>query len=84
MEVKPREVNVESFDVVRFENPELHFKVICSKGTYIRSLAHDLGQKLKCGGYLKSLRRTRIGDFRVDDAYEINNFVSEVKLMSEL
>lgn len=84
VEVKPRQVVVDSFEVVRFENPEVFFKIRCSKGTYIRSLAHDLGQKLGCGGYLKSLRRTKIGDFSVEDAYDIDSFVSEVKLMSEL
>ncbi|MEL6556757.1 MAG: tRNA pseudouridine(55) synthase TruB [Bacteroidota bacterium] len=84
VEVKSRQVIVDRFEVVRFENPEVHFKIVCSKGTYIRSLAHDLGQKLNCGGYLKSLRRTKIGDFSVEDAHDINSFVDEVKLMSEL
>lgn len=84
VEIKPRDVSVSEFTVLKFENPDVHFRIRCSKGTYIRSLANDLGQKIGCGGYLKSLRRTKIGDFSVEDAYDIDSFVRDVKLMSEL
>ncbi len=74
--VKSREVEIKSliFSSIRF--PEIDFVVTCSKGTYIRSLAHDLGQELGCGGYLSALRRTRIGNFRVEDAVGPIAFVS--------
>ncbi|MEL7148898.1 MAG: tRNA pseudouridine(55) synthase TruB [Bacteroidota bacterium] len=82
--VDPRQVEVMSFEVENFSNPDVSFRIKCSKGTYIRSLAHDLGQILGCGAHLKSLRRTKIGDFSVEDASDIDSFVSEVQLMSEL
>lgn len=66
--VKPREIEIRTFEITRVELPNVDFKVVCSKGTYIRSLANDLGQKLGCGGYLSSLRRTRIGNYRVEEA----------------
>lgn len=65
---KPREVEILSFEITRIESPFVHFKVVCSKGTYIRSLAHDVGKALKSGAYLTALRRTRSGDFDVENA----------------
>ena len=73
-ERKPREVFVYNFDITKIELPDVHFEISCSKGTYIRVIAHDLGKTLGCGGYLRKLRRTRIGDFNVDDAFEIEEF----------
>jgi tRNA pseudouridine55 synthase len=66
--IKPKEVEIKVFELTGFRLPEVHFRVVCSKGTYIRSLAHDLGQALGCGAYLSALRRTRIGNYRVEDA----------------
>lgn len=63
-----RPVTIGEFELVSFQLPEIHFRVLCSTGTYIRSLANDLGQELGCGGYLSKLRRTKIGNFRADDA----------------
>ncbi|MEO6915521.1 MAG: tRNA pseudouridine(55) synthase TruB [Chitinophagaceae bacterium] len=71
VKTKAREVTVYSFEITHFNLPEISFKVVCSTGTYIRSLANDLGAALGCGGYLSSLRRTRIGHFNVDDAIRI-------------
>jgi tRNA pseudouridine55 synthase len=68
VKLEPRPVVVSAFGITRFQLPELDFRVVCSTGTYIRSLANDLGVILGCGGYLSGLRRTRIGAFRVDDA----------------
>lgn len=68
VELKSREVEVFSFDVEVNELPHIGFNIRCSKGTYIRSLAHDLGQKLGCGGWLSSLRREAIGNYSVSDA----------------
>jgi tRNA pseudouridine55 synthase len=70
--LEPRPVTISKFEIVKTEQqPEgivLHFRVVCSTGTYIRSLAHDFGKALGCGGYLSSLRRTRIGEFTVEQA----------------
>lgn len=79
-----RSVYITSFEVVSFDLPLVGFRVVCSKGTYIRSLAHDVGQKVGCGAYLKELRRTRIGSFNVEQAmkieelYSIHNKLQEV------
>ncbi|MEM0931758.1 MAG: tRNA pseudouridine(55) synthase TruB [Bacteroidota bacterium] len=68
VEVKSRTIEIHSFEIARFDLPEVDFKVICSKGTYIRSLVHDFGQTLHSGAYLSALRRTRIGSFNVSNA----------------
>ena len=64
----PRPVHIDRFDLLAWRNPDADVRVTCSKGTYIRSLAHDLGQALGVGAHLVSLRRTRIGPYSVDDA----------------
>ena len=71
LELKPRLVTITEFELTHIALPEVGFRVVCSKGTYIRSLARDLGTALGSGGYLTSLRRTRIGDYRVEDAWEL-------------
>ena len=71
LELKPRLVTINEFELTNIALPEVSFRVVCSKGTYIRSLARDLGTALGSGAYLTSLRRTRIGDFRVEDAWEL-------------
>lgn len=83
LELKKRKITVNSFEITQFDFPNLHFKVVCSKGTYIRSLAHDLGQVLGCGGVLSALRRTKIGDFSVENAWNLEELVQlleEIKL----
>jgi tRNA pseudouridine55 synthase len=72
IERAPRKVSVYSFQIKEISLPEIKFKIQCSKGTYIRSIANDLGEKLGCGGYLTKLRRTEIGSFNVDDALTID------------
>ena len=67
IERKPRKVKIKKFEVERKNETELWFDIVCSKGTYIRSLAHDFGKKLGVGAYLKSLKRIRIGDFKLDN-----------------
>jgi tRNA pseudouridine55 synthase len=76
VELKPRAVYVSSFELTKIDLPNIEFKVVCSKGTYIRSLAHDLGKALGVGAYLTSLRRTRIGDFSVNDAKSVEEWVA--------
>lgn len=68
--LQPRPITIEDFEITKVELPEIHFRIACSTGTYIRSIAHDFGQALGCGAYLKELRRTRIGDFDVADALQ--------------
>lgn len=65
VEREPRFVRVSSFDLLRFESPEIDFVLRCSKGTYVRTVAHDLGQKLGCGAHLSKLRRTATGKFAI-------------------
>jgi tRNA pseudouridine55 synthase len=72
VELKARPIHIASFELTDINLPVIHFKVICSTGTYIRSLAHDFGAALGCGAYLSSLRRTRIGSFNVADAVNID------------
>lgn len=67
IEIKPRKIYISDFKLKLLNKTELFFSVVCSKGTYVRTLANDIGEKLGCGGYLKSLRRTRIGDFIVNN-----------------
>jgi tRNA pseudouridine55 synthase len=66
--LQERPVTVSEFEIISVQLPEVRFRVVCTTGTYIRSLAHDFGQLLGCGAHLSELRRTRIGDFSVDDA----------------
>jgi tRNA pseudouridine55 synthase len=77
VEVKPREVEVTAFEITAIARTDgfldAHFRVVCSKGTYIRSLARDLGVALKCGGHLTQLVRTRIGDFLLSDAKTVTD-----------
>jgi tRNA pseudouridine55 synthase len=78
VKLDPRPVTIFEFEIVRVELPEVSFKVVCSTGTYIRSLADDFGKNLGCGGYLSSLRRTRIGPFSVNDAFGMQEFESSI------
>jgi tRNA pseudouridine55 synthase len=81
VKMEPRKITIRTFEITRIELPQVEFKVVCSTGTYIRSLAHDFGRTLGCGGYLSSLRRTRIGDCSVEDAMGIDGFVHLVEQM---
>jgi tRNA pseudouridine55 synthase len=85
IEVKmdPRPVEVREFEITRFAGGEIDFRISCSKGTYIRSLARDLGEKLGVGAYLKALCRTRIGTYNLQEAKTLTNLVEEIKLRSD-
>lgn len=72
-EMKPRTITIKAFEITNIEGAVISFKVICSKGTYIRSLAHDLGQKLGVGAHLSALVRTRIGEYKLEDALTIED-----------
>lgn len=73
-EMKAREVFIREFEITHIQLPEVGFRVVCSKGTYIRSLVHDFGKHLESGACLDSLRRTRIGAFEVKNAWQIEEF----------
>ncbi len=80
VELRPRWVNVTQFELLDFRPPDWGKAIIkCSKGTYIRSLIHDLGQILKVGGYITELTRTRIGEFHLENAWEIDDFDTQMK-----
>ncbi|WP_461108240.1 tRNA pseudouridine(55) synthase TruB [Spirosoma koreense] len=80
--IKAREVTVSVFEVDAGRFPEVDFRIVCSKGTYIRSLVRDLGLLLANGAYMSRLRRTRIGDFRIEDAYTIERFIDLCRTQS--
>jgi tRNA pseudouridine55 synthase len=73
IELKPREVEIREFEITSIELPKVTFRIACSKGTYIRSIARDFGEYLGVGAYLAELCRTRIGDFRLEDAQAIED-----------
>jgi tRNA pseudouridine55 synthase len=77
--LEPRPITIYSFEITKIEMPVVSFKVICSTGTYIRSLANDFGAALGVGGYLSKLCRTRIGVFELKDALELKEFEEEIK-----
>ena len=79
IEIPSREIRIDAFEITRIELPEIDFRVVCGKGTYIRSLAHDFGKALNSGGYLTSLRRTKIGDFDVENSKSIEEIEEYVK-----
>jgi len=78
VKVEPRKISIHSFEITAIDLPVVAFKVVCSTGTYIRSLANDFGAALGCGGYLSSLRRTRIVEFKASDATDIDALMHEL------
>src|SRR4051794_29145255 len=79
VQLEPRTITIKSFTIEKIELPVVHFRVICTTGTYIRSLANDYGKELGCGAYLSSLRRTRIGVFLAEDAMQMEELALEIK-----
>lgn len=80
VKMKSRKVTIEAFEITKIEMPIVSFRIVCSKGTYIRSIAHDFGKKLDSGGYLSSLRRTRSGAFKIEDAWNLEELVAKIKI----
>jgi tRNA pseudouridine55 synthase len=83
IERKERTVQVMSFTIRKIELPSVSFQIVCSKGTYVRTIVHDLGQELGCGAYLSALCRTGIGPFSLREAWEIDTIVNECKGYTE-
>ena len=79
VKLEPRKVFISEFEINQIELPNIHFKVVCSTGTYIRSLANDVGEVLGCGAYLSSLCRTRIGEFKLENAMTIEEFEQKIQ-----
>ena len=75
----PEPLRISAFEITAIELPKVDFRVACSKGTYIRSLAHDFGKALNNGAHLSALRRTKIGEFDVANAISIENFEKSLK-----
>jgi len=78
LELEPRKITVSGFTTT-FNYPEVHFKIVCSTGTYIRSLANDLGKQLGCGGYLSELCRTRIGNYTLENSWTMEEAEMNIK-----
>lgn len=81
VERRLRSVTISEFELTRVELPEVDFRVVCSKGTYIRSLVHDFGAALNNGAYLSGLRRTRSGNYKVEDAWEVMELFNNIKAL---
>jgi len=79
VKIEPRKIGIKEFEITKIEMPVVFFRVVCTTGTYIRSLANDFGEALGCGGYLSGLCRTRIGDSKLDDAKSMTEWENEIK-----
>ncbi len=84
VEIEARAITISAFEITQIHPPFVDFRVICSKGTYIRSLARDFGQILGCGAYLTALCRTRIGPYYLRDAYEIGDIEKRIRTDSNI
>ena len=82
VEIKPRTITINEFKITKVDDKNVQFRVVCSKGTYIRSLAHDFGKALGSGAHLSALKRTKIGDFHVDNSQSIDDFISRLDNLS--
>ena len=78
VEIKSRQITISQFEITNIALPKVQFRVVCSKGTYIRSLANDFGKALNSGGYLSKLRRTKIGEFNVKNAMQPLEYIEKV------
>lgn len=78
--MKPRLITINEFEITAINLPEISFRIACTKGTYIRSIAFDFGQRLNSGGYLSSLVRTKIGELKIEDAMTIDEFMDKTEV----
>ena len=84
VDLKTRKVTIHKFEITRIELPEIDFRVTCSKGTYIRSLIYDFGAALNNGAYLSTLCRTRNGEFKLENAFEVADLVQHIRHLKEI
>jgi tRNA pseudouridine55 synthase len=80
LKLQPKKIVISEIKLVSLQLPTVAIKVVCSKGTYIRSLARDIGAELKCGAYLTGLQRTRIGDFSIENSMTVDYFTENINL----
>ena len=83
VKVDPRQITIEQFEITKIDLPNVEFRVLCSTGTYIRSLVHDFGQALGVGAYMSGLRRTKIGTFNIEDAMQWEVLEKEINDLLE-
>ena len=83
VKVDPRQITIQEFEITKINLPSIEFRVLCSTGTYIRSLVHDFGQVLGVGAHMSGLRRTKIGTFNVQDAIQWEDLEQEIKDLLE-
>ncbi len=83
VEIEPRKITISRLDISDISIPKVKFRVTCSKGTYIRKLAADIGQRLGCGAYLSALRRTRSGNFTIDQAITLDQLIKLTAIQCE-
>jgi tRNA pseudouridine55 synthase len=81
IELSSRKIDIKKFEIIEVKMPVVEFHVECSKGTYIRSLAHDFGKKLNSGGYLSKLQRESIGNFNLKDAYNLSDLIANIEAL---
>ncbi|MGM9795561.1 MAG: tRNA pseudouridine(55) synthase TruB [Candidatus Aphodosoma sp.] len=79
VEIKPKLLVIDDIEILKFEEMQLTIRVVCSKGTYIRALARDIGEALNSGAHLIALQRTRVGDITLSQCYEIEEFISKIE-----
>jgi len=77
--IQAKRISISELEILKFSTTEIQLRIVCSKGTYIRSLARDLGVALKSGAYLVGLRRTRIGEMRLEDAWDLKEFLEKLQ-----
>ena len=82
VEVRPRPIEIKEFEITKISLPQIDFRVHCSKGTYIRSLAHDFGKALESGAYLSALRRTKVGQFDVENAWNLEALIDHIESLA--
>lgn len=80
IKLKSKKIVIRKINLIEFSKPFVKIKVTCSKGTYIRSLARDIGEELQCGAHLTNLRRTRVGDFKIEEAITVDYFLNNLDL----
>ena len=80
VKLEPRKITVKEFEITKIDLPIISFRVVCTTGTYIRSLANDFGKALGCGAFLSSLCRTRIGEFKLEVAMTMDKFIDQMQL----
>ncbi len=81
--LKAQKINIEAFDITRIAIPETDFRIVCSKGTYIRAIARDFGERLGSGAYLKSLNRTNVGGYSLSDAISLTDLEARIRHETE-